>query len=85
MKKVFQRIFEQISNSKHPKIDNSHIPDFSQMHRDLIQIKAVFDKAVDLLAELRDLQNDAPLEKYREEWEKTMDEIWRFYDRNNLH
>jgi hypothetical protein len=37
-----------------------------------------------LLAELRDLQNDAPLEKYRDEWEKTMDEIWRFYDRNNL-
>lgn len=29
--------------------------------------------------------SDAALQKYRAEWEKVMDEIWEFYDRNNLH
>ena len=81
MKKVFQRVAEQISDAQR----KGKSPDWAKMYMDLLSIKTAFDKAVDLLAELRDLQNDAPLEKYRDEWEKTMDEIWRFYDRNNLH
>lgn len=33
-------------------------------------------RTLQLLRDLADLQNGAPLESYREEWEKTMDEVY---------
>ena len=37
-----------------------------------------FKKAVDLLTDLAELQNGAPLVRYEKEWNKTMEEVWDF-------
>ena len=37
-----------------------------------------FDRALKLLKDLADLQNGAPLEQHRTEWEQTMDEVYTF-------
>ena len=42
------------------------------------------NKAVELLEKLASLQNDAPLEKYRKEWEDVMKEVWDFIHDYNL-
>jgi len=38
-------------------------------------------KAIRLLSDLADLQNGAPLETYKEEWEKTMYEVHDFLNK----
>jgi len=48
---------------------------------------AVLHEGLDLLRTLADLQNDAPLEKWRDEWEQTMHKVYAFLDeheKNNL-
>jgi len=35
-----------------------------------------------LLRDLADLQNDAPLERHRKEWEKTMEDVRLFLSEN---
>jgi hypothetical protein len=37
-----------------------------------------FDQAIKLLRDLADIQNGAPLEQHRAEWEQTMDEVYTF-------
>ncbi len=37
-----------------------------------------FTDAMRLLRDLADLQNGAPLERHRKEWEETMDEVYSF-------
>ena len=41
-----------------------------------------FDESLILLRDLHDLQNDAPLERHREEWEKTMKDVATFLEKH---
>lgn len=41
-----------------------------------------FDRALKLLRDLADLQNGAPLEQHRAEWEQTMDEVYTFLNQH---
>ena len=40
-----------------------------------------FGESIKLLRDLADLQNGAPLEKYRQEWEETMEQVYDFLNR----
>lgn len=40
-----------------------------------------FGESIKLLRDLADLQNGAPLEQYRKEWEDTMEQVYNFLDR----
>ena len=40
-----------------------------------------FGESIKLLRDLADLQNGAPLERYRQEWEETMKQIYDFLNR----
>ncbi len=40
-----------------------------------------FGEAIILLRDLADLQNGAPLEQYRKEWEETMEKVYSFLNR----
>ena len=40
-----------------------------------------FGESIKLLRDLADLQNGAPLERYRQEWEETMKQVYDFLDR----
>lgn len=42
--------------------------------------KTISTEALRLLRALAEVQNDAPLEKYREEWERVMGEVWAFLE-----
>jgi len=39
------------------------------------------DRAIKLLRDLADLQNGAPLEEYRKEWEETMEQVHDFLNK----
>jgi hypothetical protein len=41
-------------------------------------MKTKLTKAIKLLRDLADLQNGAPLERHRKEWEQTMNEVYEF-------
>jgi hypothetical protein len=41
-----------------------------------------FAQAIELLRDLADLQNGAPLERYREEWEKTIKDVYNFLEKH---
>ena len=41
-----------------------------------------FDRALKLLKDLADLQNGAPLQQHRTEWEQTMDEVYTFLNQH---
>ena len=41
-------------------------------------MKTQLNKAIKLLRDLADLQNGAPLEQHRTEWEQTMNEVYEF-------
>jgi len=43
------------------------------------------DQLVNALRDLHDLQNDAPLEKYRKQWEQVMNRIGRLLDKHEAH
>lgn len=40
-----------------------------------------FGEAIKLLKDLADLQNGAPLEQHREEWEETMEQVYDFLNK----
>jgi hypothetical protein len=40
-----------------------------------------FGESIKLLRDLADLQNGAPLEQYRQEWEETMEQVYDFLNR----
>ena len=40
-----------------------------------------FGESMKLLRDLADLQNGAPLEQYRQEWEETMEQVYDFLNR----
>ena len=40
-----------------------------------------FGKSIKLLRDLADLQNGAPLEQHRKEWEETMEQVYDFLNR----
>lgn len=40
-----------------------------------------FGESIKLLRDLADLQNGAPLERYRQEWEETMKQVYDFLNR----
>jgi hypothetical protein len=40
-----------------------------------------FGDSIKLLRDLADLQNGAPLEQYRQEWEETMEQVYDFLNR----
>ena len=40
-----------------------------------------FDVVIKILRDLADLQNGAPLEQHRKEWEETMDQVYDFLNR----
>ena len=40
-----------------------------------------FGESIKLLRDLADLQNSAPLERYRQEWEETMKQVYDFLNR----
>ena len=40
-----------------------------------------FGESIKLLRDLADLQNGAPLEQYRKEWEETMEQVYDFLNR----
>lgn len=40
-----------------------------------------FGESIKLLRELADLQNGAPLEQHRKEWEETMEQVYDFLNR----
>jgi hypothetical protein len=43
-----------------------------------LTMKTQLNKAISLLRDLADLQNGAPLEQHRKEWEQTMNEVYEF-------
>lgn len=40
--------------------------------------KEIKNEAIRLLNDLAELQNDAPLEQHRKDWEQTMNEVYKF-------
>lgn len=40
-----------------------------------------FCESIKLLRDLADLQNGAPLEQHRQEWEQTMEQVYEFLNR----
>lgn len=42
---------------------------------------AHFGESIKLLRDLADLQNGAPLEQHRKEWEETIDQVYNFLNR----
>lgn len=40
-----------------------------------------FGESIKLLRDLADLQNGAPLEQHRQEWEETMEQVYGFLNR----
>ena len=40
-----------------------------------------FEEAIKLLRDLAELQNDAPLERDRQEWEETMKQVYDFLNK----
>jgi hypothetical protein len=40
-----------------------------------------FGESIKLLRDLADLQNGAPLEQHRKEWEETMEQVYDFLNR----
>lgn len=40
-----------------------------------------FGESIKLLRDLADLQNGAPLERHRKEWEETMEKVYDFLNR----
>jgi hypothetical protein len=40
-----------------------------------------FGESIKLLRDLADLQNGAPLEQHRKEWEETMEQVYGFLNR----
>ena len=40
-----------------------------------------FGESIKLLRDLADLQNGAPLERHRQEWEETMEQVYDFLNR----
>ena len=40
-----------------------------------------FGESIKLLRDLADLQNGAPLEQHRQEWEETMEQVYDFLNR----
>jgi hypothetical protein len=42
------------------------------------EYESLFKNSLQLLRDLADLQNGAPLEKYRDEWEETIQEVYNF-------
>lgn len=55
--------------------------DFIQTESDEVEVDK-FDRALKLLKDLADLQNGAPLEQHRTEWERTMDEVYTFLNQH---
>ena len=55
--------------------------DFIPTESDEVEVDK-FDKALKLLKDLADIQNGAPLEQHRTEWEKTMDEVYTFLNQH---
>ena len=47
----------------------------------LLVLNELKAKAIRLLSDLADLQNGTPLETYKEEWEKTMNEVHDFLNK----
>jgi hypothetical protein len=50
----------------------------TKQNGEVISAETKFDQAIKLLRDLADLQNGAPLEQHRAEWEQTMDEVYTF-------
>ena len=55
--------------------------DFNETLGSSIYLVSTFKQALRLLRDIADLQNGAPLEIYRQEWEQTMNEIYEFLNR----
>lgn len=55
--------------------------DFIQTESDEVEVDK-FDRALKLLKDLADLQNGAPIEQHRTEWEQTMDEVYTFLNQH---
>lgn len=47
----------------------------------LEELNEELDKSVGLLRDLADLQNGPPLERHKDEWEKTMERVYAFLNR----
>ena len=60
---------------------------FDENHRQVLDLFAVsgsltpFGESIKLLRDLADLQNGAPLEQHRKEWEETMKQVYDFLNR----
>lgn len=50
----------------------------TKQNGEVISAETKFYQAIKLLRDLADLQNGAPLEQHRAEWEQTMDEVYTF-------
>jgi hypothetical protein len=46
-----------------------------------VGVMTEFEQAIKLLRDLADLQNGAPLEQHKVEWEETMREVYDFLNR----
>lgn len=55
--------------------------DFIPTESDEVEVDR-FDRALKLLKDLADLQNGAPIEQHRTEWEQTMDEVYTFLNQH---
>ncbi len=55
--------------------------EFIQTESDEVEVSK-FDRALKLLKDLADLQNGAPIEQHRTEWEQTMDEVYTFLNQH---
>ncbi len=51
-----------------------------EMLQDHAELEILFRDCLNLLRDLADLQNDAPLETERKEWEATMEKVYEFLD-----
>ena len=61
-------------NLNNPQEQQCNIPDINGL-------LTPFGESIKLLRDLADLQNGAPLEQHRQEWEKTMEQVYDFLNR----
>ena len=77
-------IYLQIRNESRRKLDYQKLEVrilFAEKMKKLHSTDS-FKESIKLLRDLADLQNGAPLEQHREEWEQTMEQVYAFLNKH---
>jgi hypothetical protein len=73
--KDLKKVLKSEEQAKQPEQQSScHLPQVSSS-------STPFGESIKLLRDLADLQNGAPLERHRKEWEETMNQVYNFLNK----